>query len=266
MPTRRDVLSTVLRSSSLIALGPSVPGFLARSARGAGPERDGRALVVIQLEGGNDGINMVVPFGDEGYGRNRKALKLAGDRLIKVSDGVGLHPSMGGAGKLLESGRLAIVPGVGYPEPRAARTSRASRDLADRPGSIPADRDGHRLDRPRPGRRPAPRRRRAGKAACLLVGTGHDRPPRVRGRRASTSRLELDRGPDDRLRHSWTTSVSAGAPSADDLSATTSVAASLDAYADGRSARIELAHAKRHLGTTYPEGPLSPIACGWPLG
>src|SRR5436305_11743759 len=113
MFTRRDFL----RTSSLLALAPAVPGFLASTARAAKPARDGRVLVVIQLDGGNDGINTVVPFGDEGYAKNRKALKLATDRLIKVSDGIGLHPAMGEAGKLLESGRLGIVPGVGYPNP-----------------------------------------------------------------------------------------------------------------------------------------------------
>ena len=88
-----------------------------RLARAATPERDGRILVVIQLNGGNDGLNTVVPFGDEAYARNRKTLKLGSDRLIKISDGIGLHPAMGAAGKLIESGRLGIVPGVGYPNP-----------------------------------------------------------------------------------------------------------------------------------------------------
>src|SRR5262249_5563853 len=112
-----DFLETSLCGSSLIALSRAVPGFLAQTARAAAPERDGRVLVVVQLDGGNDGINMVVPFADEGYARHRKVLALANERLIKVTDGVGLHPNMGQAGKLLESGRLAIVPGVGYPNP-----------------------------------------------------------------------------------------------------------------------------------------------------
>jgi uncharacterized protein (DUF1501 family) len=111
--SRRDFL----RSLPLISLAPTVPGFIANLARASTPEQDARALVVIQLDGGNDGLNMVVPYGDEGYARNRKTLKLATDRLIKVSDGIGLHPAMPGAGKLLESGRLGIVPGVGYPNP-----------------------------------------------------------------------------------------------------------------------------------------------------
>ncbi len=113
MITRRDVLRTL----PLISLAPTVPGFLARSARAAAPQKDGRVLVVIQLDGGNDGINTVVPFQDEGYARNREALALPVKRLISVTEGIGLHPAMQGAGRMLEAGRLAIVPGVGYPNP-----------------------------------------------------------------------------------------------------------------------------------------------------
>src|SRR5215470_607210 len=106
-----------LRTASLVALAPTVPGFLARTARAAAPARDGRILVVIELNGGNDGINTVVPFADEGYAKYRKVLRLPADRLIKVDKEVGLHPAMGDAAELLESGRLAVVQGVGYPNP-----------------------------------------------------------------------------------------------------------------------------------------------------
>src|SRR5580693_251098 len=113
MFTRRDFLKT----SSLLALAPAVPGFLTRTARAAMPQRDGRVLVVIQLDGGNDGVNTVVPFADEGYAKHRKTLRLAKDRLVKVDDKVGLHPALENFGKLLEAGQLAIVQGVSYPNP-----------------------------------------------------------------------------------------------------------------------------------------------------
>ncbi len=71
----------------------------------------------LELNGGNDGINTVVPFADEGYAKHRKALRLAKDRLIKVNDHVGLHPSLRGFGKLLEAGQLVIAQGVSYPNP-----------------------------------------------------------------------------------------------------------------------------------------------------
>jgi uncharacterized protein (DUF1501 family) len=117
MFTRREFLRQGLRSSTLVALAPTIPGFLADTARAAAPQRDGRVLVVLQLDGGNDGINTVVPFKDEGYARHRKVLRLPTDRLHKINKELGLHPAMGDAAKLLESGRLAIVQGVGYPNP-----------------------------------------------------------------------------------------------------------------------------------------------------
>jgi uncharacterized protein (DUF1501 family) len=88
-----------------------VPPLPARS------ERDGRVLVVVELNGGNDGINTVVPYADEGYARLRKHLRLPTAELKKVSDQLGLHPALGDFARLLEDGRLTIVQGVGYPNP-----------------------------------------------------------------------------------------------------------------------------------------------------
>jgi uncharacterized protein (DUF1501 family) len=117
MHSRRRFLATGLSSLPVISLAPEVPGFLAQTARAAVPLKEGRVLVVVQLDGGNDGINTVVPFGDEDYAKHRQELRLPTDRVLKVTDGVGLHPSMRGAARLLETGRLAIVQGVGYPNP-----------------------------------------------------------------------------------------------------------------------------------------------------
>jgi uncharacterized protein (DUF1501 family) len=117
MFSRRAFLRAGLGTSTLVALAPTIPTFLAQAARAAAPRRDGRLLVVIELSGGNDGINTVVPFKEEGYAKYRKALRLPADRLHKVTKEIGLHPSMGDAAKLLESGQLAIVQGAGYPNP-----------------------------------------------------------------------------------------------------------------------------------------------------
>ena len=117
MFSRRDFLRAGLNTSTLVALTPTVPAFLAQAARAAGPQRDGRVLVVVQLDGGNDGINTVVPFKDDGYAKHRKVLRLPADRLLKFSKEIGFHPALRDATKLLESGRLAIVQGVGYPNP-----------------------------------------------------------------------------------------------------------------------------------------------------
>jgi uncharacterized protein (DUF1501 family) len=113
MLSRRDFLGR----SALVALAPTVPGFLARSVRAAQPKPDGRVLVVIQLDGGNDGLNTVVPFKHDGYLGNRKILRLPEDKLLKIDAQTALHPSLRAAMKLLEGRRLAIVQGVGYPNP-----------------------------------------------------------------------------------------------------------------------------------------------------
>ena len=113
MLTRRSLL----KRSAMLSLAPTVPGFLSRTAMAAQPERDGRILVVVQLDGGNDGINTVVPFGDEDYARHRKELRIPTDRVCKLTDSVGLHPAMRAAADMIQDGRLAIVQGVGYPNP-----------------------------------------------------------------------------------------------------------------------------------------------------
>jgi uncharacterized protein (DUF1501 family) len=113
MHSRRDFL----KSSTLLALAPTVPGFLAQTARAAKLDREGRILVVVQLDGGNDGINTVVPLKDEGYAKHRKILRLPRSALLSVIDEVGLHPAMGDAVKLLEKNQLAVVQAVGYPNP-----------------------------------------------------------------------------------------------------------------------------------------------------
>jgi len=113
MLTRRALLT----HSALLSLAPSVPGFLARTAHAGRPERDDRILVVVQLDGGNDGINTVVPFGDPEYAKLRRELRLPAERLCKLNDHVGLHPAMRAAADLIQDGRMAIVQGVGYPNP-----------------------------------------------------------------------------------------------------------------------------------------------------
>ena len=106
-----------LQSSSIVSLSPVLPAILGSTARAAATGSDETVLVVIQLDGGNDGINTVVPFADDLYGKVRNKLRLETERLHKLSDHVGLHPSMGTAKELFDDGRLSIVQGVGYPNP-----------------------------------------------------------------------------------------------------------------------------------------------------
>jgi uncharacterized protein (DUF1501 family) len=111
MLTRRELLTR----SAMISMAPLVPEFLNRTAEAAVADKDGRILVVVQLDGGNDGINTVVPYQDAEYARCRKQLRIATDRVCKLSGGVGLHPSMKRMAEMVEDGRLAVVQGVGYP-------------------------------------------------------------------------------------------------------------------------------------------------------
>ena len=74
-------------------------------------------LVVVQLTGGNDGLNTVVPYADDGYGKLRPTLRIPTKELKKIDDKLGLHPSLSGLAGLLEDHALAIVQGVGYPNP-----------------------------------------------------------------------------------------------------------------------------------------------------
>ncbi|HVX13529.1 MAG TPA: DUF1501 domain-containing protein [Pirellulales bacterium] len=122
MPTnRRDFLRRGLGSSALIASTASVPLFLSRSAallasEDTAADRD-RVLVVIELNGGNDGLNTVVPYADEDYRRARPTLARSPDRVRKIDERIGLHSALGGFEKLLERGLLSVVQGVGYPNP-----------------------------------------------------------------------------------------------------------------------------------------------------
>jgi uncharacterized protein (DUF1501 family) len=113
MLTRRSLL----KSAPLLALAPTVPAFLAQTARAAGPKADGRALVVVQLDGGNDALNTVVPFADPEYAKLRPRLRQDPKQLLKLNDALGLHPALKPLDKLWDAGRLAVVPGVGYPNP-----------------------------------------------------------------------------------------------------------------------------------------------------
>jgi len=106
-----------LQSSAIVSLTPLLPAIVARTARAAGAAPDARALVVIQLDGGNDGINTVVPYADDNYAKARVRLRLEMEKLHKLNDYAALHPNMKGAKELFDDGRLAIVQGVSYPNP-----------------------------------------------------------------------------------------------------------------------------------------------------
>src|SRR5262249_21814334 len=113
---RRQFLTHALRSSSLVALGAAVPQFVARTAQAAVPGKD-NILVVLEMTGGNDGLNTVIPYADDLYHKAKPTLRRTKGAVIRLADHVGLHSGMQGLRPLLDQGKLAVVQGVGYPNP-----------------------------------------------------------------------------------------------------------------------------------------------------
>lgn len=120
---------------AFLSMATTVPMFMQRSAEGimlpvgslvssqAGIPED-HTLVVIQLAGGNDGLNTVIPYSDREYYINRPQIGIKepgkGDSsalTIPGADGFGLHPNLTGLRNLLDEGQAAIIQGVGYPNP-----------------------------------------------------------------------------------------------------------------------------------------------------
>ncbi|MFQ6030081.1 MAG: DUF1501 domain-containing protein [Dehalococcoidia bacterium] len=74
-------------------------------------------LVVLQLSGGNDAVNTLIPFGDPHYADNRPSVRVPEEQILKLNDHVGLNPNMGPIKRLYDEGKVAIIQGVGYPNP-----------------------------------------------------------------------------------------------------------------------------------------------------
>src|SRR5262245_2229262 len=113
---RRDFLKT----SALLGFGATVPGFLARTASAAEVGKD-TVLVVVEMTGGNDGLNTVIPYADDLYHKARPTLRYTKDKVIKLDDHVGLHPGLNGLKPMLDAGHVAVVQGVGCPTPDRSR-------------------------------------------------------------------------------------------------------------------------------------------------
>ena len=123
--TRREFLRRTLLGG---ALSSTVPGFLANTFSALHAEAEGKAtqittgrdasiLVVLQMAGGNDGLNTVVPYANDFYHRARPKLGLSEKDVLKLNDEVALHPNLAGFKDLYDAGRLTVIQGVGYPNP-----------------------------------------------------------------------------------------------------------------------------------------------------
>jgi uncharacterized protein (DUF1501 family) len=112
-PKAPNVATAPAPSSVASAAAPStaVPSTVAPSANGDG------ILVMVTLYGGNDGLNTVVPFTDPAYLAARPNVAVSPDQALRLDANFGLHPSLVGVKALFDQKRLAIVQGVGYPQP-----------------------------------------------------------------------------------------------------------------------------------------------------
>jgi uncharacterized protein (DUF1501 family) len=123
--TRREFLRTSVLGG---ALSWTVPAFLANTFAAMQAEaadsstqvatgRDSNILVILQMAGGNDGLNTVVPYSNDHYHRARPKIGLSEKRILKLSDDIGLHESLAGFKDLYDAGQLSVIQGVGYPNP-----------------------------------------------------------------------------------------------------------------------------------------------------
>jgi len=124
--TRRSLIG---RGALLVASGFLAPSFITRTAMALDgaqsvigpvtldPSKKNRILIVLQLSGGNDGINTLIPFTDPNYASLRPTLGVATSDVLRLTDSVGLNPNLGKFKALYDQGKLAVVQGVGYPNP-----------------------------------------------------------------------------------------------------------------------------------------------------
>jgi uncharacterized protein (DUF1501 family) len=74
-------------------------------------------LVILQLSGGNDALNTVIPYSNPLYQDNRPKVGIPQDQVLPINDSIGFHPAMGPIKKLYDEGKVAIIQGIGYPNP-----------------------------------------------------------------------------------------------------------------------------------------------------
>lgn len=110
---RREFLKNGTLASSLFMVPSFVKAFENISHASLGYKK----LVIIQLAGGNDGLNTIIPYNNDIYYRERPGLAIKKNDLIKATDELGFHKNMGGLKNLYDKGYLSIVNNVGYPNP-----------------------------------------------------------------------------------------------------------------------------------------------------
>ena len=104
-----------LKASLAVPMAATVPSLFAKALWAAEPGDS--VLVLLQLEGGNDGLNTIVPYTDDAYHRARPGLRIPSRQVVALKDGVGLAPALSGLREAWDGGALAVIQGVGYPNP-----------------------------------------------------------------------------------------------------------------------------------------------------
>ena len=111
---RRDFLKV---SALAVSVTSGMPGFLARAAAQASTSGGDQTLVVIQLTGGNDGLNTLVPYSNGAYYAARPNIAIAKKDVLTLSADLGMHPSLRALAKFWDAGQLGWLENIGYPNP-----------------------------------------------------------------------------------------------------------------------------------------------------
>jgi len=164
--TRREFIQNGL---TFLSIGLAMPTFLMQAAQAASspqtgglpPIPQGKILVLIEMSGGNDGLNTVIPYTDLGYAKARPTIGIPTGDVVKIGSNVGLHPSMRAMKPLYDAGHVAVLTGVGYPNPNRShfhssdiwQTADPNVDVRDRTGWLARyfDKDGHYKGNPLSG-------------------------------------------------------------------------------------------------------------------
>ena len=112
---RRELLAGMAGLSAM----SMVPPAFTQAAQAAATQAaaSGKVLVILELSGGNDGLNTVVPYGDDAYYRQRPNIGIPKNELRIIDDHFGFNPGMAGFESLYKDGKMAIVHGCGYENP-----------------------------------------------------------------------------------------------------------------------------------------------------
>ncbi|MEM7102349.1 MAG: DUF1501 domain-containing protein [Bacteroidota bacterium] len=114
MITRRKFIQHSALATASIMVPSVLKAFDAPSPRDF---QNGKQVIIVQLGGGNDGLNSLVPFRNDIYYKLRPKISIPASKVLKLNDQLGFHPALSGLKALYDSGDLAIVNNVGYPNP-----------------------------------------------------------------------------------------------------------------------------------------------------